>query len=71
MALQLLEAAAVRIETRSKAERGFGLLGTNGPMLQAVCVGPITLNSAVRVEAALSVSAAAVSPIFSTTNRPH
>jgi triphosphatase len=53
VALQLLEAAAIRIETRSKAERGFRLLGTDGPMLQAVCVGPITLDPAVRVEAAL------------------
>jgi inorganic triphosphatase YgiF len=53
VALQLLEAAAIRIETRSKAERGFRLLGTDGPMPQAVCVGPITLDPAVRVEAAL------------------
>jgi triphosphatase len=53
VALQLLEAAAIRIETRSKAERGFRLLGTDGPMPQALCVGPITLDPAVRVEAAL------------------
>ena len=39
VALQLLEAAAIRIETRSKAERGFRLLGTDGPMPQAVLCG--------------------------------
>jgi triphosphatase len=53
VALRLLEVAPIRIETRSKAERGFRLLGIDGPMPQAVCVGPITLDPTVRVEAAL------------------
>jgi triphosphatase len=53
VALQLLEVGPIRIETRSKAERGFRLLGTDGLMPQAVCVGAITLDPAVRVEAAL------------------
>src|SRR3981081_4597436 len=52
VALQLLEVAPIRIETRSKAERGFRLLGTDGLMPQAIYVGPITLDPAVRVEAA-------------------
>jgi triphosphatase len=53
VALQLLEAAPIRIETRSKAERGFRLLGTDGLMPHAVCVGPIGLDPAVSVEVAL------------------
>jgi inorganic triphosphatase YgiF len=52
-ALQLLEAAPLRIETRSKAERGYRLLGTDGLMLQAVRVGPVALDPAMSVEAAL------------------
>jgi triphosphatase len=50
VALQLLEAAPIRIETRSKAER---LLGIDGLMPQAVHVGPVALDSAMSAEAAL------------------
>jgi inorganic triphosphatase YgiF len=53
VALQLLEAAPIRIETRSKAERGYRLLGTDGRMPQAVRVGPVALDPAMSVEAAL------------------
>jgi triphosphatase len=53
MALQLLEVAPIRIEMRSKAERGYRLLGTDGLMPQAVWVGPIALDPALSVEAAL------------------
>jgi inorganic triphosphatase YgiF len=53
VALQLLEAAPIRIETRSKAERGYRLLGTDGLMPQAVRVGPVALDPAMSVEAAL------------------
>src|SRR3977135_20276 len=52
-ALQLLEAAPIRIETRSKAGRGYRLLGTDGLMPQAVRVGPVALDPAMSVEAAL------------------
>ena len=52
-ALQLLEAAPIRIETRSKAERGYQLLGTEGLMPQAVRGGPVALDPATSVEAAL------------------
>jgi triphosphatase len=52
-ALHLLEAAPIRIEARSKAERGYRLLGTDGLMPQAVCVDPIALDPAISVEAAL------------------
>jgi inorganic triphosphatase YgiF len=52
-ALQLLDAAPIRIETRSKADRGYRLLGTEGLMPQAVREGPVTLDSAMSVEAAL------------------
>jgi inorganic triphosphatase YgiF len=53
VALQLLEAAPIRIETRSKAERGYRLLGPDGLMPQAVRVGPVALDPAMSVEAAL------------------
>src|SRR3979490_279886 len=53
VALQLLETAPNRIETRSKAERGYLLLGTEGLMPQAVRVGPVALDPAMSVEAAL------------------
>jgi triphosphatase len=52
-ALQLLEAAPIRIETRSKAERGYRLLGTDRLMPQAVRGGPVALDPAMSVEAAL------------------
>jgi inorganic triphosphatase YgiF len=53
VAVQLLEAAPIRVETRSKAERGYRLLGIDGLMPQAVRVGPVALDSAMSVEAAL------------------
>jgi len=53
VALQLLEVAPIRIETRSKAERGYRLLGTDGLMPQAVRVGPVALDPAMSAEAAL------------------
>jgi inorganic triphosphatase YgiF len=52
VALRLLEAAPVRIETRSKAERGYRLLGAAG-LPQAVHAEPVTLDRAMAVEAAL------------------
>src|SRR6266404_101991 len=48
-----IEAAPIRIETRSKAERGYRLLGTDRLMPQAVRVGPVTLDPAMSAEAAL------------------
>jgi triphosphatase len=51
--LQLLEAAPIRIETRSKAERGYRLLGIDGLTPQAVRVRPVALDPAMSVEAAL------------------
>jgi inorganic triphosphatase YgiF len=53
VALQLLEAAPIRIETLSKAERGYRLFGTDRLMPQAVRVGPVALDPAMSVEAAL------------------
>jgi len=53
VALKLLEAAPIRIETRSKAERGYRLLGTDGLTPQAVRVGPVELDPAMSVETAL------------------
>jgi inorganic triphosphatase YgiF len=50
VALQLLEIAPVRIEARSKAERGYRLLGAAGPPRAAA---PVTLDPAMSVEAAL------------------
>jgi triphosphatase len=52
VALQLLEAAPVRIETRSKAERGYRLLGASG-LPQAVHAGPVILDPEATLEAAL------------------
>jgi triphosphatase len=51
-ALRLVEAAPVRIETRSKAERGYRLLGAVGPP-RPVYSGPLALDPAMAVEAAL------------------
>jgi inorganic triphosphatase YgiF len=53
VALQLHKAVPIRIETRSKAERGYRLLGPDGLMPQAVRVGPVALDPAMSVEAAL------------------
>jgi inorganic triphosphatase YgiF len=52
VALRLLEAAPVRIETRSKAERGYRLLGAVG-LPQAVHTGPVVLDPTMDVETAL------------------
>jgi triphosphatase len=52
VALRLLEAAPIRIETRSKAERGYRLLGVAG-LPQAVHAGPVTLDPTMVVELAL------------------
>jgi hypothetical protein len=51
-ALRLLETAPARIETRSKAERGYRLLGSAG-LPQVVHVGPVTPDPAIAVEAAV------------------
>jgi inorganic triphosphatase YgiF len=53
VALQLLEVAPIRIEMRAKVERGYRLLGGDGSVLQAVCVGPVALDPSMTVEAAL------------------
>lgn len=53
VALQLLETEPIRIEPCSKAERGYRLLGADRLIPQAVHVGPITLDPAMSVEAAL------------------
>jgi inorganic triphosphatase YgiF len=53
LALQLLNFAEVRIEVRSKAERGFRLLRAAGDTLRAVQAGTITLDRNMTVEAAL------------------
>jgi inorganic triphosphatase YgiF len=52
VALRLLEAAPIRIETRSKAERGYRLLGAAG-LPQAVHAGSVSLDPAMDVDAAL------------------
>ena len=52
VALRLLEAAPVRIETRSRAERGYRLLGA-ASLPQALHAGPVALYPAMAVEAAL------------------
>jgi triphosphatase len=52
VALRLLEAAPVRIETRSKAERGYRLLAP-AHQPQAVYAVPVALDPAMAVEAAL------------------
>jgi triphosphatase len=52
VALRLLEAVPVRIETRSKAERGYRLLGAAG-LPRAVHAGPVAFDPAMPVEAAL------------------
>jgi triphosphatase len=53
VALRLLDAAPIRIETRSQVERGYRLLRTDGLTPQAVRMGPIALDTAISVEAAL------------------
>jgi triphosphatase len=53
VALQLLEVAPIRIQTRSKAEGGYRLLERDGLMPQAVRVGSVALDPAMSVEVAL------------------
>ena len=68
-ALQLLEAAPIRIETRSKAERGYRLLGTDGLMPQAVRVGPSRSILPLASRPRWSALGDTVSPIFLATKR--
>ncbi len=53
VALQLLEAAPIRIQTCSKAERGYRLLESDGLMPQAVRGEPVALDPTMSVEAAI------------------
>ncbi|SDR63464.1 Inorganic triphosphatase YgiF, contains CYTH and CHAD domains [Rhizobiales bacterium GAS113] len=53
VALRLLEAAPVRIETRGKAERGYALVAADGGRPSAAHVKPVTLEVAMTVEAVL------------------
>ena len=55
VALELLKLGQVRLEMRSKSERGYRLLGRAADVPQAVQAGPITLDCAVTVEAALQL----------------
>ena len=54
LALRLLEAAPVRIETRSKAERGYRLLGAAEPA-QPVYAGPVVLDPEMPFDTALQL----------------
>jgi triphosphatase len=51
--LRLLEAAPLRIEMRSKAERGFNLVEAGTPELRAVEALPVALEPGMTVEAVL------------------
>jgi inorganic triphosphatase YgiF len=53
VALQLLDVAPLRIEARSKSERGYALVGADGGRPQPVQVKPVTLEVALTVEAVL------------------
>lgn len=53
LALGLPKVVQIRPEMRRKAERGYGLLGAATDMPQAVQAGPVTLDPAMTVEAAL------------------
>ena len=55
IALDLLAAAPLRIETRSKAERGYAAVAGEAAPAQPVRAAPIALDSAITVEAALQV----------------
>jgi triphosphatase len=55
LALRLLEAAPVRIETRNKPERGYRLIGAAG-LPQAVYAGPVVLDPAMAAETACNTS---------------
>src|SRR5262249_57101531 len=53
LALQLLEVAPLRIEARSKAERGYRQSSADGRAALAAHARPIALDGAMTVEAAL------------------
>jgi triphosphatase len=53
LALQFLNVAEIRLETRSKAERGYRLLGSSTDRPQAVRAGTVALDRHMTVEAAL------------------
>jgi inorganic triphosphatase YgiF len=53
VALRLLDAAPLRIETRSKAERGYALVKPDGGKPPAVHVKPLTLDAVMTVEGML------------------
>ena len=53
VALRLLDVVPVRIETRSKADRGYALVAADGGRPQPVQVKPVTLEVEMTVEAIL------------------
>jgi triphosphatase len=53
VALRLLDVAPLRIETRSKSERGYRLVAANGESTTAVHATPVALEDSMSVEAAL------------------
>jgi triphosphatase len=53
VALRLLDAAPLRIETRSKAQRGYALVAADGGRPQPVLVKSVILKAALTVEAVL------------------
>ena len=53
LALQFLDVAEIRLETRSKAERGYWLLGSSTDRPRAVRAGTVALDRHMTVEAAL------------------
>jgi inorganic triphosphatase YgiF len=53
VALQLLDIAPLRIETRSKAERGYALVAPDNRKPSAVHAKPLTLDAAMSVESML------------------
>jgi triphosphatase len=53
VALRLLDVAPLRIETRSKADRGYRLVAIDGRTTQAVYANPAILDSSMTVESAL------------------
>ena len=65
MALWLLSVAPLRIETRSKSERGYRLVAPNGQAVQAVHAKPIALSGAMTVDAVLqSIGRACISHLL-------
>jgi inorganic triphosphatase YgiF len=53
LALRLLDVAPLRIETRSKAARGYGLIAADGGSVAQVRGTPVALHHAMTVEAVL------------------